>query len=166
MKDNGGAGILKEKLLAAGMDEILLHGSGDFSLRRVASACGVSCAAPYKHFKNKEEFIGAVVKYAGDKWEHLALQICDSYHDSKEVIAQLAIAAVKFRIANPICDTVGKSLDKNIKERASGQEHSEESIFAILALTAGTAALIRNCEIKNEPETFEILRKKILEQLA
>ena len=57
MEDIDSAVMLKEKLLTAGIDEIMTHGMGDFSLRRVAAACGASCAAPYKHFKNKEEFI-------------------------------------------------------------------------------------------------------------
>ena len=57
MEDTGNYKALKEKLLAAGIDEIALHGVSGFSLRRVAAACGASCAAPYKHFKNKEEFI-------------------------------------------------------------------------------------------------------------
>ena len=35
-------GGLKEKLLAAGIDEIALHGVSGFSLRRVAAACGAS----------------------------------------------------------------------------------------------------------------------------
>ena len=52
MEDIDSAIMLKEKLLTAGIDEILIHGMGDFSLRRVAAACGASCAAPYKHFKN------------------------------------------------------------------------------------------------------------------
>ena len=56
MEDIDSAVMLKEKLLTAGIDEILTHGMGDFSLRRVAASCGASCAAPYKHFKNKEEF--------------------------------------------------------------------------------------------------------------
>ena len=59
--------LLKEKLLSAGIDEIAAHGVRDFSLRRVAAACGASCAAPYKHFKNKEEFLRATIEYIDEK---------------------------------------------------------------------------------------------------
>lgn len=38
MEDIDSAIMLKEKLLTAGIDEILIHGMGDFSLRRVAAA--------------------------------------------------------------------------------------------------------------------------------
>ena len=57
MEDIDSALVLREKLLSAGIDEIVTHGVEGFSLRRVAAACGASCAAPYKHFKNKYEFV-------------------------------------------------------------------------------------------------------------
>ena len=51
---------LPTALVLAGIKEIERHGLADFSLRRVASLCGVSCAAPYRHYKNKNELILAV----------------------------------------------------------------------------------------------------------
>ena len=45
---------IRERLIIAGIKEIELHGFNDFSLRRVAAACEVSCAAPYRHYKNKD----------------------------------------------------------------------------------------------------------------
>ena len=53
---------VREKLIIAGADEISRHGLTNFSLRRVAAACNISCAAPYKHFKNKEELILEIMK--------------------------------------------------------------------------------------------------------
>ena len=44
---------VRDKLIIAGADEISRYGMTNFSLRRVAATCNVSCAAPYKHFKNK-----------------------------------------------------------------------------------------------------------------
>ena len=52
---------LREALIIAGLKEIEIHGLTDFSLRRVAAACGVSCAAPYRHFKSKGELILAII---------------------------------------------------------------------------------------------------------
>ena len=102
MEDTGNYKALKEKLLAAGIDEIALHGVSGFSLRRVAAACGASCAAPYKHFKNKEEFISAVIAFANEKWEHLGNQISECFADPALRVASLCVANVKFRIANPL----------------------------------------------------------------
>ena len=86
----------KEKLLAAGIDEIALHGVSGFSLRRVAAACGASCAAPYKHFKNKEEFISAVIAFANEKLEHLGNQISECFADPAQRVASLCVPNVKF----------------------------------------------------------------------
>ena len=52
---------LREELILAGIEEINIHGANDFSVRRVAEACHVSSAAPYKHFKDKKEFIAIPV---------------------------------------------------------------------------------------------------------
>ena len=46
---------VRTRLILSGMSEIEKHGVNDFSLRRVALAAQVSCAAPYRHFKDKEE---------------------------------------------------------------------------------------------------------------
>ena len=40
----------------------------EFSVRRIAQICGVSCGAPYKHFGDRREFIAAVIEYVNDQW--------------------------------------------------------------------------------------------------
>lgn len=45
----------RERLILAALDVIEEVGFARFSLRRVASVCGLSCSAPYKHFKTKEK---------------------------------------------------------------------------------------------------------------
>ena len=58
-------------LVIAGIREIESHGLSDFSLRRVASMCGVSCAAPYRHYKSKGDLILAIISYVNSQWELL-----------------------------------------------------------------------------------------------
>ncbi len=48
---------VKTRLLLAGLNELSEYGVRDFSLRRAAEAAGVSCAAPYRYFKGKEEYV-------------------------------------------------------------------------------------------------------------
>ena len=43
---------LRNRLIVTGAKEIAENGIAGFSLRKIASECGISCAAPYKHFKN------------------------------------------------------------------------------------------------------------------
>ena len=61
-------GNLREDLIRAGIDEINVHGANGFSIRRIATACGVSSAAPYKHFKDKKQFMSAIIDYVNDQW--------------------------------------------------------------------------------------------------
>lgn len=56
-------GALREELIQKGMELIQEEGVEKFSLRRVATLCNVSHAAPYKHFKSKEELIEAIIQY-------------------------------------------------------------------------------------------------------
>ena len=66
---------VKERLIIAGLTELETHGVSDFSLRRVASLCNVSCAAPYKHFENKERFISEILNFVDNQWLILYNQI-------------------------------------------------------------------------------------------
>lgn len=172
MEDFDSSVQLKEKLLIAGIDEILAHGINDFSLRRVAAACGASCAAPYKHFKNKEEFIEAIISYVEKRWALLAAQIAKSIDDDRQRIAELAIANVRFKIANPLYGQGKHGHDKIIFNEVNNFciknniENSQEMQFGIAALVTGTAALMEAGKLGNTPETFAILRKKILAELA
>lgn len=93
---------LKSRLIIAGLDEINSHGVTDFSLRRVAASCGVSCAAPYRHFKNKDDLILELIIYIGSRWELIQNQIEAIYKDNiPELITELSISLIRFRLANP-----------------------------------------------------------------
>lgn len=53
-------GDLKNALIAAGADVLAREGVGAASLRRVAQKAGVSHAAPYAHFADKQALIAAI----------------------------------------------------------------------------------------------------------
>ncbi|MCQ2437271.1 MAG: TetR/AcrR family transcriptional regulator [Clostridia bacterium] len=59
---------IREKLIEVGTRELAEHGPEHFSLRRVAAASGVSCAAPYKHFKDKDDFFLAIADTLDNRW--------------------------------------------------------------------------------------------------
>ena len=62
MSDTYHHGNLREALIEAGIRIINESGEDALSLRKVASACDVSHAAPYAHFKDKNELIEAIKK--------------------------------------------------------------------------------------------------------
>ena len=93
---------LKENLILAGIEEINNHGINNFSIRRVADACNVSCAAPYRHFKDKNELIAAIIDYVNDRWadrQEEVLQTCgESY---REQIVEISVNYIRFLMEKP-----------------------------------------------------------------
>lgn len=92
---------VRTRLILAGLDELCRHGVRDFSLRRVALAAQVSCAAPYRHFKDKDELILEIIRYIFSKWELLCREIESAFScDSARLVVELAAANVGFWVAN------------------------------------------------------------------
>ena len=101
MEENYTPDNVRSRLLFSGLKELETHGVTDFSLRRVAQDAGVSCAAPYRHFKDKDELIGAVIKFVVDGWTLLSEQISEIFaSDTKALLTELAVAGVRFWVAN------------------------------------------------------------------
>lgn len=93
---------LREALILAGIHEINANGVANFSIRRVADACNVSCAAPYRHFESKRDFIAAIIDYVNDQWaarqEELIAQ-CDG--SLREQIISICLGYVRFLMDQP-----------------------------------------------------------------
>lgn len=107
MEDNFTQDDVRSRLLFSGLKELEQHGVGDFSLRRVAQDAGVSCAAPYRHFKDKDELIGAVIGFVLEGWTLLSEQISGIFAaDSRALLTELAVAGLRFWIANGNLRTV------------------------------------------------------------
>jgi len=94
-------GSVRTRLIIAGINELEERGVKDFSLRRVALAAEVSCAAPYRHFKDKDDFINEIIKYISSKWELLCIEIESVFkNDLRRRIIELAVSNLRFWIAN------------------------------------------------------------------
>ena len=93
---------LRQELILAGIEEINTYGASEFSVRRVAQACHVSTAAPYKHFKDKKEFISAIIDYVNEQWaeaQEKVLAACGS--DVRKQMVEVAVFYVKFLMEKP-----------------------------------------------------------------
>ena len=88
---------LRQELILAGIEEINTYGANDFSVRRVAAACNVSTAAPYKHFKDKKEFIGAIIDYVNEQWAEVQDQVLAGCGDNPRTqMVEVCVAYTKF----------------------------------------------------------------------
>ena len=87
----------RQALIQAGVEEINRHGVTEFSVRRIAQICGVSCGAPYKHFGDRREFIAAVIEYVNDQWRAEQTKILTAYEgDLQKQLVEVSTGYVKF----------------------------------------------------------------------
>ena len=101
MEDSFMIDNVRSRLVLAGLAELEKHGATDFSLRRVAKEAGVSCAAPYRHFKDKDELIRSVIDYVLEGWTLLAGQLNELFRDDKRaLLVELTVSGLRFWIAN------------------------------------------------------------------
>jgi len=147
---------VKKRLVEAGLSELMEHGVADFSLRRVAIAAQVSCAAPYRHFKDKDELIRAVAVSIRDDWYLIAHQVSEVYkYGRREHVLELILTYARFWIGGgnfvsllnagmlegfdePILDAVIAYADLTLCDKGA-----VTSLFSgLLALTYGTVALV------------------------
>ena len=95
-------GDLRESLIKVGLKLFNEEGAEKFSIRKVAALCNVSHAAPYKHFKSKEELINAISEYVFSNFESSLNQIVEKYKNNPhERIIELGKKYVWFMVENP-----------------------------------------------------------------
>ena len=95
------AKIIKSELLRSGITEIGKYGIREFSLRRVAARCGVSCAAPYKHFESKEQFISEIFNEITASWHERQEQVLAKGLPPSEQLYDLVEEYLSFMSDNP-----------------------------------------------------------------
>lgn len=137
----------RQALILAGIDEINAHGVAAFSVRRVAQACHVSCAAPYKHFKDKREFIAAIIDHVNGQWAARQEQVLAACGESlREQIVAVSTEYVRFLMENPCYRSILMLKDDefdNIYHKKRGQLSSrsqqlERDFFAVSGMDAAT----------------------------
>ena len=185
MEDNLFADNVRSRLVLAGLSELEKHGAADFSLRRVAKEAGVSCAAPYRHFKDKDELIGSVIDYVLEGWTLLAAQLNDIFgSDKRALLTELAVAGLRFWIANGNFRTViMASAMLGVGERGAlygfdapilsavaaytadmGTEHASGLSFKILSMLYGAIILVDG-GLESADRAAENLKAAILTEL-
>ena len=95
-------GDLKNALIQAGVEILAEEGLGALSLRKVAKQAGVSHAAPYSHFADKQALIAAI-STEGFKQLYVQIkEIFESYRDNpKNLLVETAWAYIQFALNEP-----------------------------------------------------------------
>ena len=94
-------GDLRTAIIEKGIEIINEEGIATLSMRKLALACGVSHAAPYGHFANKEGLLSAIESHITKQF---AAALKDSVKDAGETpegLLRLCCAYVMFFAQNP-----------------------------------------------------------------
>ena len=92
---------LKNALIEKGIELVNEEGLPTFSLRKVAAACGVSHAAPYSHFQNKEQLLSAMQNHITNEFSKILEKTIDQYGNEANALEYLGKAYVIFFMDNP-----------------------------------------------------------------
>ena len=119
-------GDLRASLIAAGLDILETQGIDHLSLRAAARATGVSQAAPYSHFDDKDALLAAIAETGFQK---LALQMAEDANGlrpTRERVESLATSYIRFARENT-----------PLFRLMFGRELSDMKKYPTLAMTAG-----------------------------
>ena len=179
----------RERLIEAGILELQEYGIQGFSLRRVAQSCDLSCAAPYKHFRDKQELLQAVADTLNRRWfarqsdaltqlggdtgaqlrticrEYLRF-LCDNPHFCA-LITQRDEDTGKWRL-NRLFDqssTTKRLIVQYAKEHSMTDQVAYGRVYAIRALLYGAAMMNQHDDMRLTDVAFDALCSVIDSQI-
>jgi AcrR family transcriptional regulator len=93
-------GDLPRALKLAALELVRERGPEGFSLRQAATRAGVSTAAPYRHFADREALLAAVAEDGFRELEAQMLSTVAGVHDPLRAVEALTVAYVAFATKN------------------------------------------------------------------
>lgn len=130
-------GNLRNELLETGIEFINQHGEDNLSLRKVAEKCGVSNAAPYAHFKNKNAFLVAMQQYVLDLFTQTLEKTIETYKDADNLLPMLGKSYIMFFYNNPLYyDFIFSRKNMKVKLALDDTDKNENRPFEILKSVA------------------------------
>lgn len=87
---------LKEKLISKGLEVVKEKGIENISLRKIAEDCGVTHSSPYRHFKNKEDYLEVLVERISDIFGEYISYNLEKDLSPEELLLTMGINFVNF----------------------------------------------------------------------
>ena len=175
----------REALINAGVAEINRKGLNGFSMRHAAEVCGVSCAAPAKHFGDKNGFIAAIIKKIIKQWHDIQRGIVEqSDGDIRKALVESSVEYVKFLVENPhfisiitvkdddftsiyrdlrfeLSYATGRMVLKYCKQVGMPIEVRERKLYVVRSLIYGAALMFDNKEMRYNESNLQYVREMI-----
>jgi AcrR family transcriptional regulator len=129
-------GDLRAALVRAAMELLEESGGSSLSLRAVARRAGVSAAAPYRHYADREALVSAV---AAVGYHELAERLAAAHPSpsTPEQLASVATAYVQFALERPALFRImfGEPCDRDNDERVAATAAVSQYLRAIVERT-------------------------------
>lgn len=101
MSDSYHHGNLRQALIDAGIKIINENGEANLSLRKAAAMCKVSHAAPYAHFKDKNELIEAIKATVTEQFIEELSAAVDASPNAESALVNMGRHYVAFFVRRP-----------------------------------------------------------------
>lgn len=169
-------GGLPAALVRAAIELLEEDGASDLSLRAVARRAGVSTAAPYRHFADRDALLSAV---AAVGYQELAAALVEARPEPEAVddLVPIAVAYVRFALARPAlfrvmfaepCDPTNpdratataamRAYVQSIVEKVLDPADPEATATAVWALVHGLAFLHLDGKFDSESDAVVATR--------
>jgi AcrR family transcriptional regulator len=126
-------GDLRAGLVRAALELLEESGETELSLRAVARRAGVSPAAPYRHYADREALVSAI---AAVGYRDLAQRLATAHSSpsSPEQLADVAVAYVRFALDRPALFRImfGEPCDRDNDERVAATAAVSQYVRAIV----------------------------------
>ena len=192
MKEQYHHGDLRRSLIEKGLEIINQEGEEKLSLRKVAMECGVSNAAPYAHFKSKDEFIVAIQQHIMDSFTDSLEKTAEQYKDSDSLLPMLGKSYVMFFYKNPLyfdflfsrkniriqlslsvsdenenppLDILKKTAVSIFKKANISEKSMQDKIIAMWALVQGLSSIVTMPNVEYDDD-WEVRIEEIIKSIA
>lgn len=173
------------RLIDAGIVELNDHGLTGFSVRRIAASLGISCATPYKHFIDRDDYVAKIIEHIIHMWKVEIPKIIRQYPDDlKKQLVEVSVSYVKFLVKNSyyrsiimIKDTEFDSKYSDLRHRLSSMSRAivnryatsvdmpedvlNFKLYVVRSLIYGAALMFDNGEIEYTEENLNYVRRAI-----
>lgn len=130
-------GDLRNVLEAAALELVTERGAHGFTMAEASRRAGVSVAAPFKHFANREALLVALVTKAHREQARRFADAVGAAEDPVEQLAEFAAAYVQFTVDEPALSELifGAGIDKSAYPALA--EAGEKVLAVLLAPAQG-----------------------------
>ena len=136
-------GNLREALLQAAIRLIAEMGPNNFTLREVARRASVSHNAPYRHFRDKDDLLGAVAAQGFRELTQAMLEEAASKSNARDRLKHSGLAYVSFALRRPEHFTVMFDLPASKCQHPECTEASKGAFAALLSF-------VEDCQVEGQ----------------